>query len=311
MTFSEPMCDLVCIFRKMRISLLLILLFCNPLRVFAQSPFNYGQNRKVYFISAEMRNKLGIEHISSVQQLPEGQKGGMGENWSVNMISFDKDVVRCDWSPLSLDRNFRYNFDSLLNSEPLNGVFYEFSEGQLIASGGTGYGSFINTEITRWSDSVSVAELSCAGHCGGSQPSEYKKMVYAESGRLLYSVTYPTPTRDDEQPVDEEFLTSGIGPDRRPDTVFYKYDAKGLYTGTNKDKESQADIKGLFHKGGFPNLKFNQCYVGKVKMETYFLEKLGYTPELVLIEIYRQGVFSFLLNPATRKYYETNSIELD
>ena len=52
-------------------------------------------------------------------------------------------------------------------------------------------------------------------------------------------------------------------------------------------------------------------YLGLVEMEKFISKKLRLLPELLLIEIYRYGVFSFALNPANKKYYRTGTLVLE
>ena len=100
--------------------------------VFAQSPFSYGQNKDVYFISKALQNKLGLQTIYSVGQRHDNDAGGMGENWDVTLITFEANTISQDWYPITLDSTFKYNFDSLTNGmEVLNGTQYQFSNEKL------------------------------------------------------------------------------------------------------------------------------------------------------------------------------------
>ncbi len=310
--------------------LLLVLTLLIQQFALGQSPFNYGQNKKVYFISSELRNKLGIQTIYSIDQRPLNDLGGMWENWDVTVISFDSSIVSDDWSPISLDSTYKFNFDSLTdNLNFLNGTRYEFSSGQLISYGGGGYGSFDWKEITRFSDTVSIIATSCVGHCG-DQPITYSKNVFNKQRQLLHTVFYPTPkpdngidTESDTKTFDdyvdtendtitfddyERFFISLIkDADYSADTLFYKYDSNGHLLSDSKEKIISNSL--FTYSGNPPAFIFHQCYIGKIKMEKYLLQKIGYVPELVLFEIYNYGVFSFVLKD--KKYYPTRTVILE
>lgn len=301
----------------MKLTLATLLGILLQSQLYGQSPFDYGKNREVYFISTEIRTTLGFDEIYTVYKGDASSQSGKGQNWEITAIAFGGDEISDSWIPVTRDDDFRYNFDSLVNDPPLNGERYYFSQGQLTAHGGEGYGTFDRREILRVSDTVSVTEISCTGHCGGNHPVRYSKNVYSTAGRLLYTVSYPAPEEDaglsDEgAPVaDPEFLMQHATADNLPDTVYYLYNARGLYTGKSGNSLPPGKTTGLFNPADYFNGTFNQCYVGKVEMEKYFKKKLGYAPALVLVEIYRLGVFSFSLNPTDKKYYRTETIVLE
>lgn len=304
---------------KASLTILLTLFFLKF--TYGQSPFDYGQNKSIYFISTELRNKLDIKTIYTIDQRHDNDEGGMGENWDVTLISFDTIAITDDWYPISLNSTFKYNFDSLTtNMRFLNGTRYEFSNGQLMSYGGGGYGSFDWNEITRFSDTISILATSCVGHCG-DQPVNYSKNIFNKKGQLLYTISYPTPNENEEMNQDdislqeyEKFLNSNVTSENIPDTLQYRYDNKGLLLNTNKENtiKSINEVKVLFtNSNDLATSKFHQCYVGKIKMEKFILKKFGFTPDLILLEIYGQAVFSFTLNHSDKKYYRTNDIILE
>lgn len=292
------------------IRLFLTLAFFTHQFAFGQSPFNYGQNKKIYFISSELRSQLGITTIYTIDHRQQNDLGGMGENWDVSVISFDSSIVTDDWSPISLDSTYKFNFDSLEDHlDFLNGTRYEFSSGELTAYGGGGYGSFDWKEISRFSDTVSIIATSCAGHCG-DQPITYSKNVFNREGQLLFTVFYPSPKSEEaidsessyDVTFDESFFASLIkDAERGADTLFYRYNSNGLLLNERKGKNITESL--FNYPFNPPSFIFHQCYIGEGKMERYFSQKIGYTPQLVLIEIYKYGVFSFALNNKDKKYY--------
>jgi hypothetical protein len=304
---------------EMKTPVIILCIFLQ-LELSSQSPFRYGQNKKVYFIGSMLREKLGIKDIYIIDHRRENDRGGMYENWDVVKISYDSSSIEDNWYPVSLDSNFRYNFDTILANAPfLNGTYYRFSDGQLVLSGGEGYGSFDYNEISRFGDSVSIMATSCTGHCG-EQPVEYSKNIFSRNGRLIYTVSYPTPEQDDEMkaPVTlrdfDALLHSKVDAEHLPDTFYYGYDSKGLLLNAGEDNkiDSIDQVRKLFtNEDDLAHFKFHQCYIGNTAMEKFISRRIGYLPELVLIEIYRYGVFSFVLNESDRKYYRTGDVILE
>ncbi len=296
-----------------------VILIFHTIINFAQSPFDYGKSKQIYFLSGEERDSLGIEEITCVLQLPENDRGGMGENWDVTVIQFSPELITDDWYPISMPATFKYNFDSLITDMKfLNGSRYELFEGIAGSYGGGGYGSFDWKDIERYGDSISIIATSCVGHCG-DQPVRFSKNVFNDAGMLLYSVNYPTTEGSDLFPEEKlslsamnEILMAGVNEENHPDTIFYNYTKSGLFI-KPEEKEIQIEsIKSIFVSESHFNYKeFQQCYIGKIEMEKVISKKLRLLPELLLIEIYRYGVFSFALNPANKKYYRTGTLELE
>lgn len=294
------------------------LFFCVT-TMFGQSPFDYGRNKQIYFLSGEARDSLGIEEITCVLQLPENDRGGMGENWDVTVIQFSPESITDDWYPISMPATFKYNFDSLTTDMKfLNGSRYELSDGMAGSYGGGGYGSFDWKDIERYGDSISIIATSCVGHCG-DQPVRFSKNVFNEAGMLLYSVNYPTTEGSDMFPEDKlslsamnEILMKGVNEENHPDTIFYNYNNSGLFIKPEEKDIQIESIKSIFVSESHFNYKeFQQCYIGKIEMEKFISKKMRILPELLLVEIYRYGVFSFALNPANKKYYRTSNLVLE
>lgn len=287
--------------------------------IYAQSPFDYGKNKQIYFLSGEERDSLGIEEITCVLQLPENDRGGMGENWDVTVVQFSPELITDDWYPISMPATFKYNFDSLTaDMKFLNGSRYELSDGMVGSYGGGGYGSFDWKDIERYGDSISIIATSCVGHCG-DQPVRFSKNVFNDAGILLYNVNYPTTEGSDMFPEEKlslsamnEILMAGVNEENYPDTIFYNYTKSGLFIKPEEKDIQMESIKSIFVSESHFNYKeFQQCYIGKIEMEKFISKKLRLLPELLLIEIYRYGVFSFALNPANKKYYRTGTLELE
>lgn len=287
-----------------------------------RTPFDYGQNRQVYFLSREKRKQVGLNNIYIIEENLKNDLGGMGELWDVSLITFDTSKVTDDWYPMrSLDENFKYNFDSIVSKmEFLNGTGYEFSNGSLINYGGGGYGSFEVKDIDRL-DTVSYITTSCAGHCSTSYVESYSKNVFNQKGQLLYTVFYSKQSQSDSTKPElncimdyELFLKGNINENNYNDTTFYKYDKEGRILKISKELsiKNSSDVEKLFGNPSDPSgYQFHQCYIGKTKMEKFIKQKLGYTPKLLLVEIYSHGVFSFTFNELDHKFYRTETIVLE
>ncbi len=296
-----------------------LIIFLSYQLSYSQSPFNYGQTNKVYFISTELRSELNIGTICTVSQFPGNETGGMGENWDVSMITFTPDMISDDWAPISKPKTYKYSFSNITtNLDFLNGSSYELAAGQLSAYGGNGYGSFSRNDITQLSDTVSIIATTYTGH-STNESTDYTKNVFNKQGLLKYVVSFVPPHIENNSEHEE---TEGEAPEKATvedydrffnslienkhyssDTLFYKYDNKGHLSGNYKT-QNKPQINQLFTENTDPSSwQFYQCYIGNTRMEKYLLEKIGYTPELLLIEIYRYGVFSFKLNKNNGKYY--------
>ncbi|HEY9046052.1 MAG TPA: hypothetical protein VIN08_09150 [Ohtaekwangia sp.] len=297
------------------ILLLLITLAMYPAR--GQSPFNYGKDKQVYFLGLDDPMRLGIDIIYIVDQRSEEDRGGMDENWSVTTYSFASESIEVNWAPLSKPTNFRYNFDSL-TSHPdyLNGRRYELSGIQLKAYGGEGYGTFDWQEITPVNDTLSIVASMCVGHCY-NQPIVYSKNVF-NKGRITRIITYPhapadsTETLLPENTDEYEAYFSSLLAYGDPDTLNYYYNAKGLLLNigkTDQHDDTNKQIKSFKDGVGSTSYKFHQCYIGRIPMEKFLKKKLGFMPELFLIEIYQYGVFSFILRE--KKYYPGETVVLE
>ena len=295
------------------------LLFLLQTLLMAQSPFDYGQNQEVYFISSQQRQQMGIENIYTIELNDDKNTAAMWGNGSINVINFDSHTISDNWTPLELDTNLMSNLDSLfLNVRFLNGTRYEFDDsGQLISYGGGGYGSFDWKEITRFSDTLSIIETSCVGHCG-HQPIKYSKNIFDNNGNVRKVIKYPVLDIDFVQEKEAEqntledyekhFNQLIADTETSPDTTYYMYNNRLL----SMDNVQEETGKKIFsdENQNYSN-DFYQCYVGNTEMESFFNEKIGFIPDLVLIEIYCQGVFSFRLNRHTKKYFLTETIILE
>lgn len=292
--------------------------FLVPARCFSQSPFNYGKNKNVFFISASQRKQWGM-HV--IYKLKQNEKD---DGMDLEAMTFEDESINNEWFPFDAGIRFSLNPDSLAaNSTYLNGSSYELSNGMLDRYGGYGYGSFDEQEITRYSKRYSLVQTTCAGHCGG-YGLRFTKNLFAQNGNILYSVNYP----EINDSLADQFLSDSMsiadfdhtirkvfGKDAIIDTVYYRYDKAGrLVQVINRGEKIDGSTRPekLFrYSENFSADYFHQYYAGKEKFETFIKRKTGFLPDLILVEIYRYGVFSFLFNQADKKYYSGKTIILE
>lgn len=284
----------------------------------SQSPFNYGQNMQVYFISTEERIQLSINEIITINLLPDNENGGMSQNCDVLIMSFDSVAFSDNWYPVYIDSFSEFSIELALSDlHYLNGNSYYFSNQHAIEYGGEGYGSFDWKEFKHLSDSVTFVTTFCVGHCG-NQPAGYSKNVYNDLGQIVYTVVYPQIDETEIQAVPEdsipEWLNAYAFNSEHPDTTYYYYDKNGLLLNINNFKKiaDVSYIKQLYVNEIDANpFKFHQCLIGDIAMETYLQDKLGMTPELVFFELYRQAVVIFAINKKDEKYYPMPEVILE
>jgi hypothetical protein len=305
----------------MRQGCILLLLVFASFFGFTQSPFNYGKNKQVYFIAAKERDSLGIQLLYTIKQYAEKERGGMGENWSVVITSFSENLVTDDWAPFSKDSLFKFNFDSLTTNPPiLNGTRYELSNGSILAYGGGGYGSFDWNDFTKVNDSVVLVAISCVGHCG-DQPPRFSKSIYDKQGKLTRSIHYPqkdysdeTMTAETPQSFVESLETAYKSNGLSPDTTYFQYDGNGLWLGPVEGLNERKQAGVAWYNMGEEIKKskyFNQVFVGNQPMDKFIKSKIGYCPQVLFFEIYRNAALLFKYSSSDKKYHRWMDVVLE
>jgi hypothetical protein len=218
-----------------------------------QSPFNYGQNKDAYFISSELRKKLNFDTIYILDRSDKNyENDSITYEWDETVISFNNNQVEAIISHFCcIDSNI--NINNFSSGQPpiyqANETFV-FKNGKLQEYGigaGVGYWKYIN----RYSDSISIVETTCVGHCV-SQPNGYSKNVFNLKGRLVYTVLYPRVENvdDDYETFSnsegkislsfwKKIIRTSLTANKLPDTLFYYYDSKGLLLGMKATKHSK------------------------------------------------------------------------
>ncbi len=299
---------------------MLIMLFNIYTNTLAQSPFNYGKNKHVYFISQAQRAILGIDIIYSIDQHALNNLGGMNNNWDVSVISLDSSGGNNEWFPMYLDSTFQFNYDTLTNLDQcLNGTEWRVVNNRLVYSGGYGYGSFDNSEYHYLSDTIATVDTYCSGHCG-NQPLRSSKHVFNHKGLLKYVVHYPMFESEYEPEYEINFETETDyeryfnilidSSGNTPDTTYFTYDKNGLLISYGRGNYLLKQLETYVNQTPHPFL-FHQCYIGEETMEKFISKKLKYTPDIILIEICNTSVLTFVKNKQNKKYYINQRIVLE
>lgn len=296
----------------MRIRFLILLSLLSYFGLRAQSPFDYGKNKQVYFMSDSARNAFGIREIVEITRYPVGETGGMRESWDIMTWRFEERNVTCGWSIVN-DTIDKFNYDTIINHNNwINGSSYSLLDGTLTEYGGGGYGTFEYTTFTERNDSCSLSHTELTGHCGSNCWTQQRKNVIDQRGRILYTVYFqPEYPSDENEGADTLQMQER---DRAIDTVFYQYDAYGRLVATGKGNAMPAtDVRYLFGYQGYIDRKeqFHQYYIEGSTMEKYIRTRLGYIPQLLIVEISKYSAVGFIYNDANKKYYEYSTVDLE
>jgi hypothetical protein len=169
------------------------LVCCGSIVARAQSPFNYGQNEEVYFISASQREdwKINIVIAHDTEQL--------------ELFTFEEKKLAYQWFPSAYQGTPAAWLDSL--GEPLNGTDFEWNDnGKFTLITGWGYGSFDHYEFMQRDGRCFVA-LDCVGHCG-DHPTAYSEILFDEQGLPVADIRFiPQDAEMDVLSLDDDSIT--------------------------------------------------------------------------------------------------------
>lgn len=278
----------------------------------AQSPFNYGANDSIYFVSRAMREATGSDEIVNVYFYEDGQTGGMWENCDINISGFDEDGFYHNWLPVTVDSATAFYLDSIVAfGIPLNGLRVNFNGNKMTSYGGQGYGSFDWTDYHWTSDTLALTVTYCVGHCGDQQPS-FKKVQYHADGRPKCTIFYNYHGEDywlnDSTTVaqfDEEM--GRYKEDSIISTVAHVvYDENGLLLSAAGEEYPEVFFNVTPDFGQFSEVRF-----GSVPLAEWATKNLHMKPKLLLFEIYQNAVFSYVLDESTQRYYQGRMVVLD
>lgn len=285
-------------------------LLCTSL--VAQSPFNYGTNDSIYFVSKAKRQSTGLQELTSVYVFPQGETGGMWENGDVNTILFDTSEVQFNWSTAYLSSGDTFNLDSVLASAQfVNGSLVNLNGDRLSTYGGYGYGSFDVSDYFWKNDTVALKITYCAGHCGEQRPS-FSKVFYHKDGRPKCEVFYAHDESDywiDDSTSLEQFDTEmerAAAFSFLPSSQCFRYTAQHLFAGIGEEEFPASFFEFSYEAG-----QFQQVLAGNETLENWAQQHLHMLPKLLLFEVYQNGVVAFLLNRETKKYFRGRIVVLN
>lgn len=292
--------------------------FCfSVFLVQAQKPFNYGQNRNVYFISSELRKNWDIDKV----HLSRHEKA---ENaWILYSCSFSaKQIISRTYIRYG-GKSFRFHLDSLTQPEydMDNSYYFIFEKGKVREFGSSGSGAHEWHSVKR-SSGASLIETSRRG--GDISPNlNYTRNIFSSSGQLRHGIYYPVVPdsvllkfsySDSLKAKGVNFLIrESLKRRKRPDTLRFQYNKKGQLIKAGDEVINPSDPVSffLYNSDIEYGIYSEQAFVNSTRMETFILGKAGYLPRLILFEISPYCVISFYLDENTLQYYGGRSVNLE
>ena len=275
----------------------LICLLCSILSIhsIAQSPFNYGKNKNIYFFSRNDVFKYQVHHIYTIAATPEDH------SW----VFFDIDFTVLPnqflnkFSDARDDGSNPPSLDSLLldTVNYVNAGFYSFLNNKIEQQGMNGMGALCYSEYT-FHKGYSIAKEACKYQTSTSK----KKIVYYPNGLVHYKTCCE---------VSDVESKAAPASDKYNDTTYYVYDNQKKVTGYKKHKR-QSTITPIFSHLKRQHFETHlDVYINKIPFEQFIDQTIGYRPKLILFEIYSNAVLPFQYDSKTRKYIEMEDIHLE
>ena len=264
---------------------------------YAQSPFDYGKTKDVYFISTKDIQNHKIDHIYTLTAEPEYGK------WDFFDIDFTKLPARFynKWSEGKDDNSRVPSLDSLILETAdnyANASYYSFKNNRIEEAGMTGMGALCGSDYTFYKG-YSIAEEGCKY----GNETRQKKVVYFPNGRVNYTVCCKTLDLDNKVVEKKK--------DVFKDTTYYIYNTTGLVIGF-KTKKLQAKVIPVFS-----NLlqqhseSYVETFINSTPFEQYIDQLIAYRPKLLLFEIYKNAVLPFKYDSISKRYVEMKDIHLE
>lgn len=282
--------------RLFPILFLLLLSFSS----YSQQPFNYGKSKNIYFLSRKEIAKAGIKNIY-ITTIPKLLKDVPTEAY-VSIIDFsDPNAFRNGWYPYYGKAQKKLSLKELLDSSDfMNGNVYEWDEdGRIVMSGMEGHGTLCRDEYEH--DSLFTY---ANNYCRFGEVYTTRKICYYSNGLPKFSACCSIDSMNSET---QDSVVTATDPEDYKDTTWNIYNAKWQVTGT-RTKDS---IKPIFT---FTSAKANPLetyYINRNRFERYIDRLIGYRPQLLLFEIYRNAVIAFKYDAKAGKYYEAGEISLE
>lgn len=261
-----------------------------------QSPFNYGQNEDVYFLSTEDINYYGISVINDYYYEYKESNGVMiyltqlqFSDGAVTLHSLQRyDTIE----PQSIE-------DVLETVEFNNGSNWNFIDDRATYIGGDGYGTICgnNYEIEAlYSKKKYFCEL--------EDYEIVEKNYFNANGLPEYLVCCTKQYYDDEfDEMDKEVVDEPL------DTTYLVYDDLWRYIGYIENGDTVNIIDEFLNHKSFYN---REVHGGVLTIsKTYIEEKLGCIPNLIFMEIYKNAVLIFKYSDYHENYDLSGSLSLE
>ena len=296
------------------------LLFNSPL----QSAFYYGSNTNHFYLSVEEQRQMKLSDIFLIYQLSEQQKDESNEVYHLAKHTLHGDSVKSEMASVLGYPDYDFDLKHLTKEVKYSShETYTFINSMLskYTSSGTPFSRFYS--INRFSDTLSMTYRP-AYIAPWSHVDSYTSLNYFNKDHQLdYQVSFVMDTTIDflahSQLLPLHNTLSRTS--SRADTLNYVYGEHGQLLYINPTsfqmarhcQERNYPIQQIERPA--PDLQksygFYQLYVGDVKMEAYFNNYLGYTPNSIFLELYKYGAFIFKMDPIGGKYYMDETLILE
>lgn len=263
----------------------------------AQSPFNYGKTRAIYFISTKEIKQYKIDHIYTITSSPENGR------WDFFDIDFTdiSSVFYNKWCQGSDDSSDIPLLDSLIpytDNNYVQATYYSFNNNNIDQAGMSGMGALCYSMYAFY-NGYSIATESCKYANENNQ----KKVVYFKNRLVNYIVCCKRADGEDD--------TTGRGKDAFKDTTYYIYNNRRTVVGY-KSKKQQTGFTSIFSNMAQKHSAIkSKTFINKTPFEQYIDQMIGYRPRLLLFEIYQNAVLPFQYDSKQKRYIEMLDIHLE
>lgn len=282
-------------------SFIIVFLVLMGFQAQAQSPFNYGKNEDVYFLSAQDLRHYQINTVSHFYSGYLTQIDFTSNHYAVSV----KYLTELD----SLPSN-QLKEEGIKEIErghlPIQKI-WEFQDHRAQFIGGDGYNS--SCRSCYMLDGLHSRRLS---YCEYEISSYTERITYNSMGLPLYSVCCDFLTS-----VRNIGLDHGGPSDKGLDTTYYVYDKDWKYKGTtNTNCDTVNIMDALFANNAF-TFSFDvpdsnkTLYLNNGVFKDEIENRLGCTPRFILMEIYKNATFVFQYSESDKRYYSLGSISLE
>lgn len=300
----------------------------------SQSPFNYGQNEDIYFISAEDIDYYNIMLIHNYSMKYDDFTREAEYSICEKNFSQQKELVkdclltnRRDTfsNPPSLqdalDREYNYIdredyheyveyiFNhGYINLGYVNGMGWYFKNNRATYIGGIGYGAICWEEYTmdtldNREDKVDEVFSRVLSTCKYGEDDFLSKLFFNSDDLPLYEVY-----------VEEEVKENRYGAEDYKDTTYFIYDDLMRFKGYIEKGDTINIIEKLAEpiKGTeYGWWKDDFIYINKKPFKAVIDKSLGCKPKLILMEIYKNAVFVFKYSEKLDRYIDIGQISLE